>query len=354
METSVVGIDLSKNIFHMAFLNHRGNVIRRQKVGRHAVLSAVREVGEKALIYMETCQGSHQWCRELRRAGFDARQIPAQAVKKYAKHQKNDYNDAEAIAEAGSRAETRFVPVKSKEQQELEAVMNMRARLIANRIALMNQTRGILLEQGKAIIQGRSALVKYLRSEMADISAFIREPLRHLLSELLGYDEKIAYLDNILIRRAKACPIIRRLMTIPGVGYLTAIALSTASGNAREFRNGRQFAANLGLVPRQHSSGGKTCLLGITKHGDKALRSLLVVGAHAIIRFAVGKKRTDPHSLWIRNLYEKKGGNLTAVALANKNARIAWRILTTPALKFDAALSHQRVSLSGCPENALN
>lgn len=340
MECSVIGIDLSKNIFHIVAINHRGLILKRIKCSRQDLLKRVRQFPTKVRVCMEACQGAHYWCRELKKSGYDANQIAAQHVKRYLKKQKNDYNDAEAIAEAGSRAETQFIPVKSAEQQELMAVVSVRERLVKHKTALMNQARGILAEQGKILPQGRTALARYLSSEMLEVSAYLRGLLSSILEELHATEVRIESIDKTIRIRAAACSTVKRLQTIPGVGVMTAVSLATLSGNPREFKNGRQFAANLGLVPRQHSSGGKTVLLGITKRGDKQRRSLLVLGAHSVIMQAVGKKRSNPHSLWIRKLYDNKGANLTAVALAAKNARIAWCILTTPGLTYSEQLCH--------------
>lgn len=259
-------------------------------------------------------------------------------MKPYLSRQKNDFNDAEAIAEAGSRACTRFVPLKSQQQRELEGVQCVRRRLVRNRTALMNQVRGILAEHGKVLRQGRSSLMEYLSSGLEELSEPMRELLYALYEELKELQERIVQAERMLSERGKACT--KPLRTVPGIGILGAVALFTASGDAREFKNGRQFAANLGLVPRQFSTGGKTKLGKISRCGDSELRSLLIVGAHAVIRQAVGKKKEDAHSLWIRKLCSKKDANLAAVALANKNARIAWRLLTEPGQEYQPELAH--------------
>jgi transposase len=340
MNISVVGIDLSKNIFHVVGINHRGKIIVRKKCSRIKLISEVLKFSKDVLICMETCQGAHNWCRELKEQGYNAKQIAAQHVKKYAKNQKNDYNDAEAIALAGSMESTKFVPTKSRQQQEHEALMSVRDRLMNNRTALMNQARGLLAEQGVSIPKSRNALVRYIETEMLEIGELLRKLAKDLMLELIEIEDKIEELERQIEYVAKTNDEVKRLKTIPGVGTFTALALSTMSGNPKEFKNGRQFSANLGLVPKQHSTGGKTVLGGITKNGDRMRRSLLFLGAHAVIRQVVGKKKENPHSLWIRKLYDKKGANLTAVALANKNARVAWRILTNPGMTYSEQLCH--------------
>lgn len=340
MKISVVGIDLSKEVFHFVCINHRGREVERHKCRRAGVLKYINRLPSTALIVMEACQGAHFWCRELKKAGYDARQIPAQHVKPYCKKQKNDYNDARAIAEAGSRADAHFVAVKSAAQQELEAVVNSRDLLVRNRTALLNQARGLLAEQGVVLAKSKKALTEYLHSAMQEIGNTLRMLLRTLGEEINQLSATIDSIDDLLEQRSAQCSTIKRLKTIPGVGTKTAVALITLSGNPKEFTNGRHFAAHLGLVPRQMTTGGVTKLGGISKKGDRARRSLLVIGAQSAVRAARRRKHHDEHSLWIKQLYDKKGQNRAAVAVANKNARIAWRIMTTPGLTYQNQLCH--------------
>jgi transposase len=264
-------------------------------------------------------------------------QIAPQYVKPYVKSQKNDRGDAEAISEAGRCATMNFVPTKSAEQLELQAVQRVRERLIHDRTAIMNQIRGVLAEHGIAIKRGAAALEAELNIiGSRDLSPTMVRLILELRKELEELNNRIKFYGQQLTEQAKSSPIAKRLCTIPGVGVLTALALLVLSGNPKEFKNGRHFAAFLGLVPRQVSTGGKTKLLGITKRGDRVVRALLIHGARSVVRAAVLKQKTDPYSLWIRKLHAKNGTNHTAVAVANKNARVAWRILTSDE-EFDAA-----------------
>lgn len=332
---SIVGVDLSKEVFQICMMNHAGRVLGQRKVSRSKLLKTMGQFPSGCKVYMEACQGSHYWSREFRAQGLNVQQIAPQFVKPFVKSQKNDFNDAEAICEAGSRANMRFVPQKSVGQLELQAMLRIRERLMHNRTAIINQMRGVLAEHGVVFNKGRAVLNKILTGEYTpNISPTIKELVSDLYSELLELEKKIKEYDGRLLARAKQCSVVQRLCTIPGIGTLTALALCNVSGNPKEFKNGRQFSALLGLVPRQVSTAGKTKLLGISKRGDVYTRTLLIHGARAVVRHCA--KKTDPYSLWIQKLHAKHGTNHTAVAVANKNARVAWRILTSNE-EFDAA-----------------
>lgn len=327
---SIVGIDLSKNVFQICMMNHAGKVLKQKKVKRDCVFKEIRELPDNCTVYMEACQSAHFWSREIAKLGKTVHQISPQFVKPYVKSQKNDSNDAEAICEAGSRGNMRFVPTKSEEQLELQAMQRIRERLMHDRTALINQARGILAEHGVVIDRSPSKLKRYLASgELKDVSETIKILVNDLKEELKSLESRIESIDKKLSERAKKSPVIKRLCTVPGIGNLTALSLIVVSGDPTEFKNGRQFAAYLGLVPRQVSTGGKTKLLGITKRGNTLTRLLLIHGSRAVVRAAVLKKKDDNYSLWVRKLHAKYGTNHTAVAVANKNARVAWRILTS-------------------------
>lgn len=338
METiSTVGIDLSKRVFQICGKNHRGRVIFNRKVMRDKFLSSLGDIPQGTPVYMEACQSAHYWSWEIKKRGYEPHQIAPQFVKPYVKSQKNDARDAEGTCEAGRCESMRFVPTKSVGQLELQAMQRVRERLVHDRTALMNQIRGILAEHGVVMNQGVSALKATLREiDKSEVSLEIQRLSKDLQEELSTIEERIKDYNLKLLQRAKANPVVKRLCTIPGIGSLTALALVVLSGNPQEFKNGRQFAAFIGLVPRQVSTGGKTKLLGISKRGNTTTRALLIHGARAVVRAAVLKKKQDPYSLWIRKLYAKYGTNHTAVAVANKNARVAWRILTSNE-EFDAA-----------------
>lgn len=338
METiSTVGIDLSKTVFQICAKNHVGRVIKQGKVRVEKVKGIMGRFASGTKVYMEACSSAHHWSREFKKLGLLPHQIAPQFVKPYVKSQKNDRADAEAISEAGRCGTMKFVPTKSIGQQELQAIQRVRERLVHDRTALMNQIRGILAEQGVVINQGACALKRYLSEiDKQELSFTLRELIKNLKEELTSVEMRIKERTDQLLLHGKQCAVVGRLCTIPGVGVLTALALTVVSGNPKEFKNGRQFAAFLGLVPRQVSTGGKTKLLGITKRGNVAVRTLLVHGARSVIRAVVLKKKQDPYSLWIQKLHAKHGTNHTAVAVANKNARVAWHILTSNE-EFDAA-----------------
>ena len=337
---SAIGVDLSKSVIHVHAADRSGSLLWRKKVRAEHFSEILAQLPQGSTVYMEACGSSHFWSRKAERFGVKPRQISPQHVKPFVKSQKNDYHDAEAVLEAGRRPSMRYVSTKSEEQQELQALHNIRSRRVAQRTALINQMRGILLEHGVAVAQGPARLKRYLRAEFLtepELSPAIRRLIEELQAELSNLEAAITEVEQQMRQRVKASAMIRRLLTIPGVGLLSATALAVVCGDPKQFKNGRQFAALLGLVPRQFSTGGKTTLRGITKRGNVYVRMLLIHGARAVIRHAL--KKEDPHSLWIRKLYAAKGMNLTAVAVANKNARIAWRLMTTND-EYDPALPH--------------
>lgn len=328
-----VSIDLSKEVFHVVSLNHKGRVLSRAKETRQTLTRSLSRLERGTRVVMEACGSAHYWSRTAASLGLVPQQIPAQHVKPYVGVQKNDYRDAEAIGEASMRARMKYVPVKPRQYQEVEGLHRIRERLVRNRTALTNEVRGLLLEMGVSIRLGRAALRRYFAERLFEeekLSRRYKEVMETLISELDFLEERIATLERRIADFSSEDERVQRLMTIPGIGILTASALAVVSGNPSSFKNGRQFAAFLGLVPRQFSTGGKTVLGGITKRGDAYVRRLLISGAHAVIRQALAKEhRTDPRSLWIRKLHAAKGSNLTAVAVANKNARTAWKLLTS-------------------------
>jgi len=251
-------------------------------------------------------------------------------VRPYVKSNKNDVRDAEAICEAVGRPSMRFVAVKSVAQQDMLALHRVRSLLIRERTALMNQMRGLLAEYGIVVAQGATPLRRALALIMEDRENGTSELLRELLAEMSErlrlFEERLRRYDLRITGLARADERAVRLMAVEGVGPLTATAMIAAVGNARQFRSGRELSAWLGLVPRQHSSGERTVLLGISKRGDRYLRTLLIHGARSTLRHAVRKR--DPRSRWVEKLKERRGSNVAAVALANKNARVMWALLT--------------------------
>jgi len=302
-------------------------MVSRKKVKRGALLTEVRRLPENCTIYVEATKGAHYWSREFERLGRRTKQIPPQLVKPYLKSQKNDFNDAQAICEAGGRPDMRFVPMKSEAQQVLQQLHRVRERLVRDRTGLINQIRGFLGEHGIVLPLGTKAVRSFLVSKGDDLALGVKPLFEELKNELFALDARIHDWEKRLLLCAERYPEVKRLCTIPGLGVLTASAIVSSHGDFKSFDNGRHFAAWLGLVPAQHTSGGKVKLMGLTKRGNVYVRKLLVHGARAVIRFAL--KKTDPHSLWIQKLHSRKGTKLTAIALANKNARIAWKLLVS-------------------------
>ena len=305
MEIKRIGLDLAKYIFEVHAVDHDEKVVLQKTLRRDAVAQFFAEL-EPCVVGMEACCGSHYWARVLTDLGHEVRLISPQFVKPYVKSNKNDRNDAEAICEAVGRPSMRFVPPKSPEQLEIQAVHRIRQRVVANRTRLVNQVRGLLGEHGivvpRDINRIRRALSKIADGQsggfgelFVDILRDIREELIELDARLSGYNQRI----KSLFRSNEMC---QRIGQIEGIGPITATALVAAVGDKSCFKNGRQFAAWLGLVPKQHSSGGKARLFGISKRGDRYLRTMLIHGARAVLGRSAGK--TDTRSQWINRMRE--------------------------------------------------
>jgi len=328
MKAVRIGIDLAKNVFEIHGVDERDKVVIRKTLRREGVARFFANI-PPCLVAMEACSGSHYWAHKLVDLGHEAQLISPQFVKPYVKTNKSDRNDAEAICEAASRPSMRFVPIKSKEQLSLQAVHRIRTRLVGNRTSLVNQIRGILAEFGIIIAQSitalRRRLPEILGSDMTALDPLARSLILDLQGELSVADDRVHAYDLRIKQLCKENEVCQRLEKIEGVGPLTATAIVAAAGNAASFRNGRQFAAWLGLVPRHQSSGGRTRLLGISKRGDRYIRTLLIHGARSALGCSGHKK--DPRSLWLQKLCGRRPYNVVAVALANKNARIIWALL---------------------------
>jgi transposase len=325
---TVLGIDLAKLVFHVVGMDDAGHVILRKRLTRSALLSFIANL-PPLRIGMEACGSAHYWARQFREHGHDVRLIAPQFIKAYVKSPKNDARDAEAICEAVTRPTMRFVPIKRVEQQDLQALHRIRERLIKARTALVNEIRGLLSEYGiilpQRLTKFRALIVEKLEADQAKLTALSTEVFRHLYEEFLALEKRLAYYHEKLTAIGQAHPECQRLQTIPGIGPVSATALIAAIGDVTQFKNGRQLAAWLGLVPREHSTGGKPRLLGISKRGDRYLRKLLVHGARATLRWVDTK--SDDRSRWLKALIARRGKNRATVALANKNARIAWALL---------------------------
>jgi transposase len=331
MKIKRIGVDIAKNVFHVHGVDRHGELLWRKKLRRNEWISAIREKAEPGTeIAMEACASSHHWARVLQSYGYEVKLIAAQFVKPFVKSNKNDRNDAEAISEAMSRPSMRFVAVKSIAQQDVQAMHRIRSELVSHRTAKANQIRGLIGEYGVVapvgINQLRQAIPCWLEDAENGLSDLMRELLSDLWSDLIHFDKRIERLDNQIALSVKADPVAQKLSTLKGVGPLGCSALAAALGDGTAFKNGRQFAASLGLTPKQHSTGGKEKLLGISKRGDSYLRTLMVHGARTVIRHA--KNKEDPLSHWISDMCERKHTNIVSIALANKTARIAWAMVT--------------------------
>lgn len=325
----VLGIDLAKQSFQLHGVNEQRQMVLRKKLSRSKLTAFIANL-PPCLIGMEACGGAHYWVRVFKSLGHTVRMIAPQFVKPYVKSNKNDAVDAEAICEAVQRPNMRFVPAKNVTQQDIQCLHRVRSQLVARRTAQANQIRGLLLEYGIIIPKGityvRKAIPLILKDAENSLSSLFRELLNELYGEMVHLDERVSALEGkleIICRQNEDC---QRLLTIPGVGLLSATALIAAIGDISVFKNGRELAAWLGLVPRQHSTGGMSTLMGISKRGDCYLRTLLIHGGRTVVR--VAHLYTDKRNLWVSELDQRRGKNISAVAVANKNARIAWALLS--------------------------
>lgn len=333
--TTLIGMDISKYSFELWGLDAQGKHTLHKRLRREQVCLFFSNF-PVCTIALEACASSQHWARKLSALGHEVRLLPAQHVVPFRRGPKNDRNDAEAIAEAATRPRQRTVPIKTIDQQDLQSLHRVRTRLIQQRTALLNEIRGLLLEYGIARAKGVSSFCRWLRedllTEIEGLSSMAQETFRSLRDEFQALEERIAALERRLREVFKAHPICQRLATVPGVGPLIATALLGSVSEPQRFKNGRQFAAWLGLVPRQHTTGGKPKLLGISKTGDTYLRTLLIHGARSLLLHA--KTKADRRSRWVTQLLERRGIQKANVALANKNARVLWKILVTPDEKF--------------------
>ena len=329
MKITTIGIDLAKNILQVHGVNEQGKKVFNKSLRPKSVLSFFAQ-HPPCLIGLEACSGAHHWARQLQAQGHTVKLMAPQFVKPYVKTNKNDAADAEAICEAVGRPNMRFVPIKNVEQQAVLSVHRARQGFVKARTAQGNQIRGLLTEYGITLPQGISHITKRLPAILEDgendLPDVFRQLLQRLLDHLKELDRQVQELETQIQVWHQQNPMSRKLAGIPGIGPITASALVASIGDASSFKNGRQLAAWIGLVPRQHSSGGKQVLQGISKRGDTYLRTLLIHGGRSVIRVAAGK--TNHTSLWLANLIERRHKNVAAVALANKNARIVWALLT--------------------------
>lgn len=329
MTIVTLGLDLGKTWVHMVGLDEGGRIVLRRRVRRSRLLGQTVNM-PACLIGLEACCGAHHLGRALDAQGHAVRLMPPQYVKPFVKSNKNDYRDAEANAEAVQRPTMRFVALKSEAQLEVQTIHRVRQRLVGRRTALINQLRAVLLERGITVPQGRRVLERRLGDILADEGNGLSPRMRRLIADLRAegreLDKRIEELDAELSARAKTDEACRRLCEIPGIGALNATALVAAVGTGAAFDQGRDMAAWLGLVPREHSTGGKQRLLGISKRGNRYLRTLLIHGARAALPSLAA--RSDALGSWLRRLLARAHRNVVVVALANKLARFAWAVLS--------------------------
>ena len=330
MEIAVLGIDLGKNSCSVVGLDASGRIVLRRRMRRDGVVELAAGL-PACVVAMEACCGAHHLGRVLQGQGHQVRLMSPEYVRPYVKAQKNDDRDAEAIAEAATRPTMRFVELKSEEQLDQQTLHRVRSRLVGERTALINQLRGMLLERGITIAQGRRKLELHLAAMMAEATgpfgARIRLLIEDMSAEWRELDRRITTLDDEFAARARSDGAARLLATIPGIGVLNATALTAAIGNGEAFGRARDLAAWLGLVPKQMTTGGKPRLLGISKRGNVYLRTLLIPGARAALPSLA--RSPTPLGDWLRGLQARAHPNTVVVALANKLARIAWAVLRT-------------------------
>src|ERR1700744_2598755 len=326
-EVSTIGLDIAKQVFQAHGADASGRAVFRKKLTRTKLIEFFRSQPQ-CVVALEACGGAHKWGREIPKLGHTVRLIPPAYVKPFVKRQKNDAADAEAICEAALRPTMRFVPVKSAEQQASGVVFRARDLLVRQRTQMLNAIRGHLAEYGQVAPKG-VCYVQRLIAEIEDPDSELpdaaRASLKALVDVLPKLDEEIARLDREIARRAKEDATARRLMTIPGVGPVTAAALVALAPAHEAFRCGRDFSAWLGLTPVQRSTGGKQKLGQVSKMGERTLRRLLVIGASAVIKQAL--IRGAPAGSWLAQMLARKPRMLVAVALANKMARTVWALL---------------------------
>lgn len=325
---TTVGLDLAKQVFHVVCCDARGKVVSKRMLRRAQVRDYFAKL-TPTLVGMEACGGAHYWARELRALGHTVKLLPARFVKAFVQGNKNDYNDALAIAEAVVRPQVRGVAVKTVAQQDVQALHRLRAQCVAGRTALGNQLRGLLGEYGVVLPRGMGSLRRRLPALLEDGGNGLSDVFRGLLAQgyrqLCELDAHLKAYTAQLTGQAQHSEACQRLQTIPGFGPIVASVFHSQVGDGQAYRRGRDVSAALGLVPGQHSSGGQSVLLGISKRGDRHLRSLLVHGARAVVRQAAHKD--DRLSRWVNRLKAQRGHNKAVVALANKLARIGWAVL---------------------------
>ncbi len=330
MKLSRVGVDLAKNVYQLHGVDRSGRTMLKRRLKRHQWMQVLLDKTDPdCVIGMEACAGAHHWGRELQARGYTVKLIPPQYVKPYVKSNKSDAKDAEAICEAMSRPNMRFVTVKRVEQQDIQATHRIRAELMTQRTAKANQIRGLVAEYGlvapKHMSSLRAAIPCWLEDAENGLTGDFRALLQGVWRDLLLLDDRVDEMDKLIKRLADNNEDCVRLQQLRGIGPMISTAMIATVGDARQYHKSRQMAAAIGITPKQHSSGDKHRLLGISKRGDVYLRTLMIHGARAVV--ARAKYKDDRLSRWVTNIANKKHPNVAAVALANKTARMAWAML---------------------------
>lgn len=325
-----IGLDLAKNTFQLHGADKRGKTVFKKRLSRAKVLSFFANLAS-GVVGIEACAGSNYWAREIEKLGHEVKIIPAQFVKPYVKSNKTDASDAEAICEALSRPNMRFAPIKSVDQQDIQSIHRIRERLVSARTTLACEIRGLLHEYGIVVPKGIRILIKSMADIIADpsnqLTSLTRELIQELNIELRELTNKVEHYNQRIEMIHSFHPEAQRLTKIPGVGILSATAIIGAIGDPGVFKNGRAFSAWIGLVPKEYSSGNTKRMMGITKRGDKYIRTMLVHGARAYLAHSDRMNRNDKRHLWVKQVKERRGYNKAIVALANKNARTIWAML---------------------------
>ncbi len=338
-DITVIGIDIAKNVIQIYGTDHEGRELLKKRLKRERFLAFMAKLSP-CLVGIEACGGSNYWAKELIKLGHDVKLMGPKKVKKFAECNKNDDKDAQACSIAVTRKNMQFVAIKSQTQQDIQSLHRLRSFYLKQHVAQMNMLRGLLLEYGIAIPQGISALKRHLNelfeTTPADLSEMMLELTRKTYNEIISIEAKVSELTKQVEDLANTDEQCQRLLTIAGIGPITATAFIAKVGNGSEFKRGREVSPYLGLTPRQNSSGNRQQLLGITKHGDRYLRQLLIHGGRSVVKSVMRINKLDgayikqdTHSEWVRNLVDRVGVNRASVAVANRNARIAIALLKT-------------------------
>jgi transposase len=329
-QSTVTGIDTAKRSMELCLMTVQGKILRQRRISRGDLLQAVSLLPKNTLIGMEACGGTHYWAREIEKLGYRIRLIPPQYARPFRKRHKNDKTDAQAIAIATSRFDIPEVGIKTQEQQEIQMLHSLRERAVQDRTAAVNALHGFFLEAGIALAKSKRIAAQAAAAMETRAGAFGRlgaESVQFLLDKLKRLDGELKELTNRIERYSANHPVCQRLESIMGVGPIIATAVVAKVSKPSAYSCGRNFSASVGLTPNQFSTGGRERLGHISKRGDRYLRKLFVLASHSMLKAAELKKKTDPHSLWAVALRKRKGWKIAVVGIANKLARIIWKLL---------------------------